>query len=127
MQVDQEAHRQTKDSSSKEIEEVVAKLGGKSTRLQQMGLLTALALSLHNFPEGLATFIAALSDPSLGKYRAMSSQNSIGFECILLIFPLVHRLYLHFEEEHVHRGQILKRQLHVLKYYCVCMCVHALE
>ena len=68
MQVDQEAHRQTRDSTSKEIEEVVAKLGGKSTRLQQMGLLTALALSLHNFPEGLATFIAALSDPSLGKY-----------------------------------------------------------
>ena len=50
------------------MEEVVATLGCHSTRLQQMGLLTALALSLHNFPEGLATFIAALSDPSLGEY-----------------------------------------------------------
>lgn len=26
----------------------------------------ALAIGLHNFPEGMATFVAALSDPSLG-------------------------------------------------------------
>ena len=31
-----------------------------------MGLFTALALAIHNFPEGLATFLAALDDPSLG-------------------------------------------------------------
>eukprot|EP00756_Hemistasia_phaeocysticola_P006620 Hpha_TRINITY_DN13921_c0_g1::TRINITY_DN13921_c0_g1_i1::g.35324::m.35324/K07238/TC.ZIP, zupT, ZRT3, ZIP2; zinc transporter, ZIP family len=34
--------------------------------LKQMGLLTALALGLHNFPEGFATFIATLQDPALG-------------------------------------------------------------
>jgi len=32
----------------------------------RVGLLTALALALHNFPEGMATFVAALEDPSLG-------------------------------------------------------------
>jgi len=31
-----------------------------------MGLFTALAIAIHNFPEGLATFIAALDDPGLG-------------------------------------------------------------
>jgi ZIP family zinc transporter len=35
-------------------------------RLLRMGLFTALAIGIHNFPEGLATFLAALQDPSLG-------------------------------------------------------------
>lgn len=34
--------------------------------LQKMGLLTALAIGIHNLPEGLATFIAALADPLNG-------------------------------------------------------------
>jgi len=29
-------------------------------------LFTALAIAIHNFPEGLATFLAALHDPALG-------------------------------------------------------------
>jgi ZIP family zinc transporter len=32
----------------------------------KMGLFTALAIAIHNFPEGLATFTAALDDPALG-------------------------------------------------------------
>ena len=35
-------------------------------KLMRMGLFTALAVGIHNFPEGLATFLAALQDPSLG-------------------------------------------------------------
>jgi ZIP family zinc transporter len=35
-------------------------------RLLRMGLFTALAIGIHNFPEGLATFLAALQSPSLG-------------------------------------------------------------
>ncbi len=35
-------------------------------KLMRIGLLTALALALHNFPEGMATFITALDDPQLG-------------------------------------------------------------
>jgi ZIP family zinc transporter len=31
-----------------------------------MGLFTALAIGIHNFPEGLATFLSVLEDPSLG-------------------------------------------------------------
>lgn len=32
----------------------------------RMGLFTALAIAVHNLPEGLATFLAALKDPGLG-------------------------------------------------------------
>lgn len=35
-------------------------------KLLRMGTFTALAIGIHNFPEGLATFTAALSDPALG-------------------------------------------------------------
>ena len=35
-------------------------------KLMRMGLFTALAIGIHNFPEGLATFLAALQDPNLG-------------------------------------------------------------
>ncbi|MDX9769997.1 MAG: zinc transporter ZupT [Tenuifilaceae bacterium] len=38
----------------------------KDKRLMRMGVFTALAIAIHNFPEGLATFTAALTDPSLG-------------------------------------------------------------
>eukprot|EP00954_Amorphochlora_amoebiformis_P024057 1363889-Amorphochlora_amoeboformis.AAC.1 len=32
-------------------------------RLNRMGLMTALAIGIHNFPEGLATFLGTLDDP----------------------------------------------------------------
>lgn len=35
-------------------------------KLYRMGIMTALALAIHNFPEGLATFVTALTDPSVG-------------------------------------------------------------
>lgn len=38
----------------------------KDTRLMRMGVFTALAIGIHNFPEGLATFFAALSEPAIG-------------------------------------------------------------
>ncbi len=34
--------------------------------LLRVGLFTALAITIHNFPEGLVTFLAALQDPGLG-------------------------------------------------------------
>ncbi len=36
------------------------------SKLYRMGVFTALAIAIHNFPEGLATFISALEDPSVG-------------------------------------------------------------
>ncbi len=37
-----------------------------SKKLLRMGIFSALAIGIHNFPEGLATFIAALQDPTMG-------------------------------------------------------------
>ncbi|MFI3323702.1 MAG: zinc transporter ZupT [Rikenellaceae bacterium] len=38
----------------------------KDRKLHRMGLLTALAIAIHNFPEGIATFATAYENPSLG-------------------------------------------------------------
>lgn len=35
-------------------------------KLYRMGLLTALAVAVHNFPEGIATFMSVINDPTLG-------------------------------------------------------------
>ena len=40
--------------------------GSHRKKLLRMGLFTALAIGIHNFPEGLATFLAALENPKLG-------------------------------------------------------------
>lgn len=38
----------------------------KKADLLRMGMFSALAIAIHNFPEGLATFTGALQDPALG-------------------------------------------------------------
>lgn len=35
-------------------------------KMYKTGILTLVAITIHNFPEGIATFIAAASDPELG-------------------------------------------------------------
>ncbi|MFC1784006.1 zinc transporter ZupT [Candidatus Neomarinimicrobiota bacterium] len=35
-------------------------------KLMRMGMFSAIAIAIHNFPEGLATFMAALQNPALG-------------------------------------------------------------
>lgn len=41
-------------------------------QLQRTGLLTMLAITAHNFPEGLATFFATLDSPMLGAPLAVA-------------------------------------------------------
>lgn len=43
-------------------------IGGKNNTnsLKRMGIMTSLAIAIHNFPEGMATFTSALKDPYLG-------------------------------------------------------------
>jgi ZIP family zinc transporter len=45
---------------------------GAHHKMLRMGLFTALAIGIHNFPEGLATFLAALQDPSVGAAIAVA-------------------------------------------------------
>ena len=39
---------------------------GNEKAMHRLGLLSALAIAVHNFPEGIATFIGALNDPEMG-------------------------------------------------------------
>ena len=45
---------------------------GGDQKLVRMGLMTAVAIGIHNFPEGLATFVATLSDPAVGASLAVA-------------------------------------------------------
>lgn len=38
----------------------------KNPELMRMGVFTAIALAIHNFPEGIAVFVSALQDPAIG-------------------------------------------------------------
>ena len=41
-------------------------IGVENQRLLKMGVFLALAIAIHNFPEGLATFLLVLDDPEIG-------------------------------------------------------------
>ena len=43
-----------------------------SRKLLLMSMNTALAIALHNFPEGLATFVTTLNDPKVGAVLAVA-------------------------------------------------------
>ena len=38
----------------------------RQSKLMRVGLMSALAIAIHNFPEGIATFTAGMNDPTLG-------------------------------------------------------------
>jgi zinc transporter ZupT len=44
----------------------------EEAKLMRMSINTALAIGLHNFPEGLATFVATLNDPEVGVVLAIA-------------------------------------------------------
>ncbi len=47
------------------VEEIDGASKSINPNLLRTGVFTALAVGIHNFPEGLATFISALQDPSI--------------------------------------------------------------
>ncbi len=48
------------------VEEMDGNSAEHKENLMRMGIFTALAIALHNFPEGLATFVATLDNPQTG-------------------------------------------------------------
>ncbi len=50
----------------KKVEDMSPEKASNNQKLMRMGMFTALAIAIHNFPEGLATFTAALTEPTLG-------------------------------------------------------------
>ena len=39
---------------------------GSTAALKKLGIMSALAIAVHNFPEGVATFVGALNNPEMG-------------------------------------------------------------
>ena len=38
----------------------------EAASMHKLGIMSALAIAIHNFPEGIATFIGAINDPEMG-------------------------------------------------------------
>ena len=38
----------------------------RNSKLKRTGIFTAIAIAIHNFPEGFATFVSALENPTVG-------------------------------------------------------------
>lgn len=59
-------------------------------KLKKVGLFTALALAIHNFPEGLATFLAAMDNLTLGVSIAVAVAIHNIPEGIAVALPIFH-------------------------------------
>lgn len=62
----------------------------KSAKLKHLGLFTALALAIHNFPEGLATFMASMKDATLGVSIAVAVAIHNIPEGVAVSLPIYH-------------------------------------
>ncbi len=58
--------------------------------LLKMGTFTAIAIAIHNFPEGLATFLSTLQDPALGISVAVAVAIHNIPEGIAVSIPIYH-------------------------------------
>lgn len=62
----------------------------RSASLGRMGVLIALAVALHNFPEGLGTFLVLLEDPGVGLALAVAIAIHNIPEGVAISVPLYH-------------------------------------
>ena len=65
-----EVHNSAVGIGNGTIEEIKTQQAEKnmaeSKKLMRLGLLSSIVIAVHNFPEGLATFVTAMDDPKLG-------------------------------------------------------------
>lgn len=72
LSLEEEADVETGNGNKVVVENAPKDEDLEQKKLVKMGLSTALAIAIHNFPEGLATFVAALEDPSVGAVLAIA-------------------------------------------------------
>ncbi len=61
---DEEQIQALSEEDREKMEESLA--GDDRQELHRVGLISASAIAIHNFPEGLVTFVATMADPALG-------------------------------------------------------------
>jgi len=66
------AHQQQQEQQQRASDEAAKAVEISKQELMRMSVNTALAIGIHNFPEGLATFVATLNDPSVGAVLAVA-------------------------------------------------------
>lgn len=64
--IDKFIPKQSNPHELKKVEDMNNQNVSQDPALLKMGVFTALAIGIHNFPEGIATFTSALQDPALG-------------------------------------------------------------
>lgn len=79
-----ELKKESEFSDEKELHAVKAK------SLQRTGVFTALAVAIHNFPEGFATFSVALLDPALAVPIALAIAIHNIPEGVAVALPIYH-------------------------------------
>lgn len=62
----------------------------RDAKLMKMGVMTALAIGIHNFPEGMATFMSAVENPALGVAIAVAIAIHNIPEGIAVSVPIYH-------------------------------------
>lgn len=82
-----EAHEVTELGPDFNVEKTDA---DEDKKLHRMGVLSAIAIAVHNFPEGLVTFLAALSDPVLGTGIAIAIAIHNVPEGVAISVPIYH-------------------------------------
>ncbi len=61
-----EAHKVEDMRNKNMLKRCKHKMSKKCRHLYRLGIFTAIALTIHNFPEGIATFVSTLADVKLG-------------------------------------------------------------
>ena len=59
-------HENTRVELLEDSQDSTAGVGVQQEKLLKIGVFLALAIAIHNFPEGLATFLLVLDDPQIG-------------------------------------------------------------
>lgn len=72
------------------VDELDGKNSANKSKLMRTGVFTAFAIAIHNFPEGIATFMAAIVDPALGVSVAIAIAIHNIPEGIAVAVPIYH-------------------------------------
>ncbi len=81
--VEENLDKMEKQNKSKDSEKFA-----QDHKLYRMGIFSAIAIAIHNFPEGLATFASALKDPTIGISIAIAISIHNIHEGIAISIPL---------------------------------------
>lgn len=76
--------------SERDISGLKSGASDHTVNLHRTGIFTAIAIGVHNFPEGFATFVAALNEPALGVAIALAIAVHNIPEGIAVSLPIYH-------------------------------------